>query len=32
MALQRHRKFLYNRYIEIYRAGSDDFIQMAIGK
>lgn len=31
MALQRHRKFLYNRYIEIYRAGSDDFIQMAIG-
>jgi epithelial splicing regulatory protein 1/2 len=30
-ALQRHRQFLHNRYIEVYRATGDDFLKVAVG-
>jgi hypothetical protein len=32
LALQRHRQFLHNRYIEVYRATGDDFLKVAVGK
>uniref|UniRef100_A0AC34QPH8 RRM domain-containing protein n=1 Tax=Panagrolaimus sp. JU765 TaxID=591449 RepID=A0AC34QPH8_9BILA len=31
MALARHRQFLHNRYIEVYRATGDDFLKVAVG-
>ncbi|VDK73250.1 unnamed protein product [Gongylonema pulchrum] len=31
LALKRHRHFLHNRYIEVYRATADDFLQVAAG-
>jgi hypothetical protein len=31
LALQRHRQFLHNRYIEVYRATGDDFLKVAVG-
>jgi hypothetical protein len=32
LALQRHRKFLSSRYIEVYRATGEEFVQMAYGE
>ena len=32
MALRRHRHFMGNRYIEIYRAAADDFLSVAAGQ
>lgn len=32
LALRRHRHFMGNRYIEVYRANGDDFINVAAGK
>uniref|UniRef100_A0A914W4Q5 RRM domain-containing protein n=1 Tax=Plectus sambesii TaxID=2011161 RepID=A0A914W4Q5_9BILA len=32
MALRRHRHFMGNRYIEIYRATGEDFIEVAAGR
>ncbi|VDK62069.1 unnamed protein product [Onchocerca ochengi] len=29
LALKRHRHFLHNRYIEVYRATGNDFLQVA---
>ncbi|VDN03619.1 unnamed protein product [Thelazia callipaeda] len=29
LALKRHRHFLHNRYIEVYRATDSDFLQVA---
>uniref|UniRef100_A0A1I7Y0K9 RRM domain-containing protein n=1 Tax=Steinernema glaseri TaxID=37863 RepID=A0A1I7Y0K9_9BILA len=31
LALQRNRHFLHNRYIEVYRASSQDFLRVAVG-
>ncbi|VDK45944.1 unnamed protein product [Anisakis simplex] len=31
LALKRHRHFLHNRYIEVYRAAGDEFLQVAAG-
>ncbi|VDN83079.1 unnamed protein product, partial [Brugia pahangi] len=31
LALKRHRHFLHNRYIEVYRATGSDFLQVAAG-
>ncbi|CAG9538758.1 unnamed protein product [Cercopithifilaria johnstoni] len=31
LALKRHRHFLHNRYIEVYRATGNDFLQVAAG-
>ncbi|KAH7700084.1 hypothetical protein AAVH_32800, partial [Aphelenchoides avenae] len=31
LALQRHRKFLQNRYIEVYRGTGEDFLKVAVG-
>ncbi|KAK0425492.1 hypothetical protein QR680_009234 [Steinernema hermaphroditum] len=31
LALQRNRHFLNNRYIEVYRASSQDFLRVAVG-
>ncbi|VDM44393.1 unnamed protein product [Toxocara canis] len=31
LALKRHRHFLHNRYIEVYRATGEDFLQVAAG-
>ncbi|EFO25784.2 hypothetical protein LOAG_02706 [Loa loa] len=31
LALRRHRHFLHNRYIEVYRATRNDFLQIAAG-
>ncbi|KAK0425493.1 hypothetical protein QR680_009234 [Steinernema hermaphroditum] len=32
LALQRNRHFLNNRYIEVYRASSQDFLRVAVGE
>lgn len=32
LALKRHRHFLHNRYIEVYRATGEDFLQVAAGE
>uniref|UniRef100_A0A915DJP0 RRM domain-containing protein n=1 Tax=Ditylenchus dipsaci TaxID=166011 RepID=A0A915DJP0_9BILA len=31
LALQRHRKFLHSRYIEVYRGTGEDFMKVAVG-
>lgn len=32
LALARHKHFMGQRYIEVYRANADDFLQVATGK
>lgn len=32
LALSRHKHFMGNRYIEVYRASADDFMSVAAGK
>jgi epithelial splicing regulatory protein 1/2 len=32
LALNRHKHFMGNRYIEVYRASADDFMSVAAGK
>lgn len=32
MALKRHKHHLTNRYIEVYKASGDDFVNVAGGK
>ncbi|CAD5206818.1 unnamed protein product [Bursaphelenchus okinawaensis] len=31
LAIRRHRKFLHNRYIEVYRSTAEEFLEVAVG-
>uniref|UniRef100_A0A1I7RYA8 RRM domain-containing protein n=2 Tax=Bursaphelenchus xylophilus TaxID=6326 RepID=A0A1I7RYA8_BURXY len=31
LAIKRHRKFLHNRYIEVYRSTAEEFLEVAVG-